>query len=78
MDPEVIALFIPFAGIVMIIFIVWFGTRARQAQVQAKTELHKHLLDKFSSGTELAVKGGAKLDHGGGGTLDHPAAGRSY
>ena len=65
MDPEVIALFIPFAGIVMIIFIVWFGTRARQAQVQAKTELHKYLLDKFSSGTELAqfleTEGGKRM-----------------
>ena len=65
MDPDVIALFIPFAGIAMIVFIVWLGTRARQARVQARTELHKHLLDKFSSGTELAqfleTEGGKKM-----------------
>ena len=65
MDPDVIALFIPFAGIAMIVFIVWLGTRARQARVQARTELQKHLLDKFSSGTELAqfleTEGGKKM-----------------
>ncbi len=65
MDPEVIGVFIPFAGIVMIIFIVWFRTREKQAQVQGRTELHKHLLDKFSSGTELSqfleTEGGKKM-----------------
>ena len=53
MVPAVIGTFIPFAGIAMIVLIVWFKTRFRQARVQARTELHKHLLDKFSSGTEL-------------------------
>ena len=68
MDPEVIGVFIPFAGIVMIIFIVWFRTREKQAQVQGRTELHKHLLDKFSSGTELSqfleTEGGKKMIEG--------------
>ena len=49
----------------MIVFIVWFETRAKQAKVQARTELHKHLLDKFASGTELAqfleTEGGKKM-----------------
>ena len=68
MDPEVIELLIPFAGMAMIVFIVWLGARARQAHVQARTELHKHLLDKFSSGTELAkfleTEGGKKMIEG--------------
>ncbi len=65
MNPEVIGTFIPFAGIAMIVFIVWFRTREKQARVQARTELHKHLLDKFGSGTELAqfleTEGGKKM-----------------
>ena len=54
MDEDVIALGIPYAGIAMIVFIVWFASRGKQARVQARTDLHKHLLDKFASGTELA------------------------
>ena len=58
MNPGVITalvpLLVPIAGTAMIVFIVWFETRAKQAKVQARTELHKHLLDKFGSGTELA------------------------
>ncbi len=60
-----IGAFIPFAGIAMIVVIVWLGTREKQARVKARTELHKHLLDKFGSGTELAqfleTEGGKKM-----------------
>ena len=63
--PGIIGTLIPFGAFVMIIFIVWFGTREKQARVQARTELHKHLLDKFGSGTELAqfleTEGGKKM-----------------
>ena len=49
----------------MIVMIVWLASRAKQANVQARTELHKHLLDKFGSGTELAqfleTEGGRKM-----------------
>ncbi len=65
MDPGVIGTLVPFAAFVMVVFIVWFGTREKQARVQARTELHKHLLDKFGSGTELAqfleTEGGRKM-----------------
>ena len=65
MSPDVIGTLIPFAGIAMIVLIVWFRTREKQATVQARTELHKHLLDKFGSGTELSqfleTAGGKKM-----------------
>jgi len=65
MNPGVIGSFVPFAGIAMIVFIVWFATRGKQARIQARTELHKHLLDKFGSGTELSqfieTEGGRKM-----------------
>ena len=65
MNPQVVGVFVPIAVFVMIVFIVWFGTREKQARVQARTELHKHLLDKFGSGTELAqfleTEGGKKM-----------------
>ena len=69
MAPEAIAILIPilvpFGAFAMIVFIVWFETRQKQARVQARTELHKHLLDKFGSGTELAqfleTEGGKKM-----------------
>ena len=54
-----------FGAFVMIVFIVWFETRQKQTRVQARTELHKHLLDKFGSGTELGqfleTEGGKKM-----------------
>ncbi len=68
MRPEIIGTLIPFGAFVMIVFIVWFVTRAKQARVQARTELHKHLLDRFGSGTELAqfleTEGGNKMIEG--------------
>ncbi len=63
--PGIIGTLIPFGAFVMIVFIVWFETRQKQTRVQARTELHKHLLDKFGSGTELAqfleTEGGKKM-----------------
>ncbi len=65
MNPGAIATLVPFGAFVMIVFIVWFATREKQAKVQARTELHKHLLDKFGSGTELAqfldTEGGRRM-----------------
>ena len=62
MGPEVL---VPLGTFVMVVFIVWFGTRAKQAKLQARTEIHKHLLDKFGSGTELTQfiesEGGKKM-----------------
>ncbi len=56
---------IPLAGCTMIVLIVFFSIRLRQARVQSRTELHKHLLDKFSSGGELTTflesEGGKKM-----------------
>ena len=65
MDPAVIGTLVPFAGCAMIVFICWIVSREKQARVQARTELHKHLLDKFGSGTELSqfleTEGGKKM-----------------
>ena len=63
--PGIIGTLIPFGVFVMVVLIVWFGTREKQARVQARTDLHKHLLDKFGSGAELAqfleTEGGKKM-----------------
>ena len=65
MNPEIIALFIPFAGIAMIVFIMWLVFRGEHQKMQARTERHKQLLDKFGSGTELSefleTDGGKKM-----------------
>jgi len=44
---------IPFGAFVMVVFIVWFATREKQARIQARAELNKQLLDKFASAQEL-------------------------
>ena len=63
--PGIIGTLIPFGVFVMVVLIVWFGTREKQARVQARTDIHKHLLDKFGSGAELAqfleTEGGKKM-----------------
>ena len=65
MGPEIAAWLVPLGTFVMVVFIVWFSTRAKQAKLQARTEIHKHLLDKFGSGTELTQfiesEGGKKM-----------------
>ncbi len=65
MGPEMAAVFVPLGSFVMVVFIIWFVSRQKQAKVQARTELHKHLLDKFGSGSELAEflesEGGKKM-----------------
>ena len=65
MGPDAIGTLIPFGAFAMVVFIVLFRTREKQARVQARTELHKHLLDKFGSGAELAqfleTEGGKKM-----------------
>ena len=62
---EMILILVPLAGCAMIVLIVFFATRAKQARIQSRTELHKHLLDKFSSGGELTTfletEGGQKM-----------------
>ncbi len=49
----------------MVLYLVWLFTRQQQVKIQARTELHKHLLDKFGSGTELTQfiesEGGKKM-----------------
>ena len=65
MGPEFAGVLVPLGAFAMVVFIVWFGTRQKQVRVQARTDLHKHLLDKFGSGTELAQflesEGGKKM-----------------
>ena len=60
-----VEILVPPALFTMIVLIVFFAIRLRQARVQSRTELHKHLLDKFNSGGELATflesEGGKKM-----------------
>lgn len=50
---NIIPMLIPFGAFIMVVFIVWFATREKQARTQARAELNKQLLDKFTSGQEL-------------------------
>jgi hypothetical protein len=50
-----VAILVPLGLFAMILLIVWFGTRRRQAEIQARAEVQKHLIDKFGSGPELAA-----------------------
>lgn len=50
-----VAYVVPLAFFAMIVLIVWFGTRRRQAQIQAQAEIRKQLIDKFGSVQELAT-----------------------
>ena len=65
MGQEIAGWLVPLGVFAMVVFIVWFGTRQKQVSVQARTDFHKHLLDKFGSGTELAQflesEGGKKM-----------------
>jgi hypothetical protein len=44
---------VPIAVFAMIVLIVWFGHKVKRTRIQEQGELHKRLLDKFSSGQEL-------------------------
>lgn len=46
---------VPLALFAMIVLIVWFGTRRRQAQILAQTEVRKQLIDKFGSVPEFTA-----------------------
>ncbi len=65
MPREAVIFLVPLGSFVMVVMIVWLVSRAKQAGVRARTELHKHLLDKFGSGTELSqfleTEGGKKM-----------------
>jgi len=50
----VLAMLVPFAFFAVIFLIFWLAIRQKQARIQARTEFHKHLLDKFSSGREFS------------------------
>jgi hypothetical protein len=45
---------VPIAFFGMILLLVFLGTRRRQAEIQARADFHKQLLDKFGSGKEFA------------------------
>jgi hypothetical protein len=45
---------VPIALFAMIVLIVYIASRRRQAEVQARAEFQKQILDKFSSGKEFA------------------------
>ena len=45
---------VPISGFAMSAVIVWLSLKHRHAQTQARTELRKQVVDKFSSGQELS------------------------
>ena len=50
----VIGAFVPIALFAMVVLIVFVVARRRQAELRARTEFQKQILDKFSSGKEFA------------------------
>ena len=52
--PGVIGAFVPIALFAMIALIVYVVARRRQAELRARAEFQKQILDKFSSGKEFA------------------------
>jgi hypothetical protein len=57
-----VAYLVPLGLFAMIVLVVWLGTRRRQAQIKAQTEVRKQLIDKFGSVPEFT----AFLDSKGG------------
>ena len=51
--PAILGTLIPFAFFAMIVLIVWLFARNRQAQLRARAEFQKQILDKFGSGKEF-------------------------
>lgn len=49
-----VGILVPFAFFAMIVVLFWLFMRQRQARIQARIQLQKQLLDKFSSGREFA------------------------
>lgn len=50
MDPGIFL-----AGFVMVMFVGWLGIRERRTRIQARAELSRQLLDKFTSAQELTA-----------------------
>lgn len=52
--PEALQVFIPITFFAMVVLIVFVVARRRQAELRARAEFQKQILDKFSSGKEFA------------------------
>jgi len=52
--PGVVGAFVPIALFAMVVLIVFVIARRRQAELRARAEFQKQILDKFSSGKEFA------------------------
>jgi hypothetical protein len=52
--PETLGFLVPIALFAMIVLIVFVAARRRQAELRARMEFQKQILDKFSSGKEFA------------------------
>jgi len=49
-----VGIIVPIGFFALILGLVWLKRRQQQAQLQAKADFHKQLLDKFSSGRDFA------------------------
>jgi hypothetical protein len=54
MGPGGFGILIPIAFFGMIWLFAWLGMKRRRAEIQARADFHKQLLDKFGSGREFA------------------------
>jgi len=52
--PAILGELIPFALFALVFLIAWLAVRRRQAELQARAQFQKQILDKFGSGKEFA------------------------
>ncbi|HZP32558.1 MAG TPA: hypothetical protein VFB23_04265 [Candidatus Acidoferrales bacterium] len=70
--------FVPIALFAMIVLIVFIAARRRQAEIRARAEFQKQVLDKFSSGKEFAEFLGTEASQRFLAALTIPAMGARY
>lgn len=76
--PGLVGAFVPIALFAMVVLIVFVIARRRQAELRARAEFQKQILDKFSSGKEFADFLGSEASQRFFAALSSPAMGPRY
>lgn len=76
--PNMMGALVPIALFAMVVLIVFVGARRRQAELRARAEFQKQILDKFSSGKEFAEFLGTEASQRFLAALSTPALGPHY
>jgi hypothetical protein len=76
--PGIVGAFVPIAFFAMVVLIIFVIARRRQAELRARAEFQKQILDKFSSGKEFADFLGTEASQRFLTALSSPALGSHY